>query len=129
MNRMLTGACVAALLLGAAVAAEPARTEANAAWASPSSAAEQNRNASSAEEALFVEKCGMCHRERGMGTVILARRTGADLALLEKRKDLSADLIRLYVRTGAGNMPRIGRGEVSDTQLASITRHLVRSTP
>ena len=107
-----------------AAAAEP-----NAAWASPSSAADQNRSAKTPEEALFVEKCGMCHRERGMGTVILARRTGPDLALLEKRKDLSADLIRIYVRTGAGNMPRIGRGEVSDVQLASITRHLVRSTP
>ena len=103
--------------------------ESNAAWASPSSAAGQNRAANSPDEALFVEKCGMCHRERGMGTVILARRTGPELALLEKRKDLSADLIRVYVRTGAGNMPRIGRGEVSDTQLSAITRHLVRSTP
>ncbi len=128
MNRILIGACFAIALSvgGAAQAAAPA---ANAAWASPSSAADQNRNASSPDEALFVEKCGMCHRERGMGTVILARRTGADVALLEKRKDLSADLIRVYVRTGAGNMPRIGRGEVSDTQLAAITRHLVRSTP
>ena len=118
-----------AILLAASGAVQAAGAPEDKAWASPSSAADQNRAASSPDEALFVEKCGMCHRERGMGTVILARRTGAEVALLEKRKDLSADLIRVYVRTGAGNMPRIGRGEVSDTQLAAITRHLVRSTP
>jgi mono/diheme cytochrome c family protein len=128
MQRKLIAAVLLPILLAGA-AAHAAGAADDKAWASPSSAAVQNRNAATPDEALFVEKCGMCHRERGMGTVILARRTGADLALLEKRKDLSADLIRVYVRTGAGNMPRIGRGEVTDTQLAAITRHLLRSTP
>ena len=112
--------CCSTQALAAAAAESPA-------WASPSSAAYQNRSYSSPAEGLFVEKCGMCHRERGMGTVILARRTGADLAMLERRIDLMPELIRLYVRTGAGNMPRIGRGEVSDTQLGNITEYLTRS--
>ena len=122
MNRLVL------LMGGVAVAcASPVFAAAdNAAWASPSSAAYQNRSSSSPEEALFVEKCGMCHRERGMGTVLLGRRTGPELAMLEQRKDLAPELIRLYVRTGAGNMPRIGRGEVSDAQLKVITAYLTR---
>ena len=128
MHLKLIGAMMAIALCASGVT-RAAGVEANAAWASPSSAADQNRNAASPDEALFVEKCAMCHRERGMGTVILARRTGAELAMLERRKDLSAELIRVYVRSGAGNMPRVGRGEVSDAQLAAITRHLVGSRP
>jgi hypothetical protein len=46
------------------------------------------------------------------------------LAMLEARDDLSADLIESAVRFGIGNMPRLGRAEVSDEQLARITRHL-----
>ena len=120
------------LLMGVMVlgAAGPVLAAAdNAAWASPSSAAFQNRSASSPEEALFVEKCGMCHRERGMGTVVLARRTGPEVAMLERRTDLAPELIRLYVRTGAGNMPRIGRGEVSDAQLKVLIGYLSKGRP
>jgi mono/diheme cytochrome c family protein len=84
----------------------------------------QDRSAKSIDEALFVEKCGMCHRQMGMGTVILARRVDPKLAKLEDRKDLSADYVRSAARQGIGNMPRIGRGEVSDAQLARITRYL-----
>jgi len=34
----------------------------------------QDRSHLSAAEALYVEKCSMCHREMGMGTILLARR-------------------------------------------------------
>jgi cytochrome c553 len=86
----------------------------------------QDRSSRSADEALYVEKCSMCHRQMGMGTVILARRIEPNLAMLEARDDLSADLIRIAVRQGIGNMPRLSRGEVSDQQLDRITRHLVK---
>jgi mono/diheme cytochrome c family protein len=95
-------------------------------WANPAAASLQTRGAATPEEALYVEKCSMCHREMGMGTVILARRLPPGKAMLEQRDDLSAALIQAMVRTGAGNMPRLGRGEVSDEQLAVITRHLLR---
>lgn len=84
----------------------------------------QDRSSRSADEALYVEKCAMCHRQMGMGTVILARRIEPTEAMLETRKDLSADYVMAAVRQGIGNMPRIGRGEVSDAQLARIAQYL-----
>jgi cytochrome c553 len=86
----------------------------------------QDRTAKSPDEALFVAKCSMCHRQMGMGTVILARRMAPAVAMLEKRKDLKADYIKAAVRQGIGNMPRIGRGEVSDAQLQQISNFLTK---
>jgi cytochrome c553 len=84
----------------------------------------QDRTSKSRAEALFVEKCGMCHRQMGMGTVILARRMDPKVAMLETHTDLTTDYIRTATRQGTGNMPRLSRAEVSDTQLATITAYL-----
>jgi mono/diheme cytochrome c family protein len=84
----------------------------------------QDRTVHTPEQALFVEKCAMCHRQMGMGTLILARRRDPATAQLERRTDLTPALIRAAVRQGIGNMPRFGRGEVSDAQLAQITAYL-----
>lgn len=84
----------------------------------------QDRTSHSAPEALFVEKCGMCHRQMGMGTVILARRMEPAKAMLEKRDDLTSAYVTAAVRNGVGNMPRISRGEVSDPQLKVIADYL-----
>ncbi|MBK7115221.1 MAG: c-type cytochrome [Proteobacteria bacterium] len=129
--------CVAGLMAGLLLAGcgKPPAVEAAAGgkppadWANPGANAVQARDASTPEQALFVEKCGMCHREMGMGTVILARRQPADRAILERREDLTPELIRVAVRTGIINMPRIPRGEVSDEQLEAIIRHLVKVKP
>ena len=84
----------------------------------------QDRSSKSANEALFVEKCGMCHRQMGMGTIILARRMPPEKAMLETRDDLTVDLVLAAARQGIGNMPRISRGEVSDEQLGRIAAYL-----
>jgi cytochrome c5 len=118
-----SGLIASAMLAGSAVAQTPA---AGSDWANPSANAVQRRDAATPEQALFVQKCSMCHREMGMGTVILARRQPADRAILERREDLTPEYIRVAVRTGLGNMPRIPRGEVSDEQLDAIIRHLVK---
>lgn len=86
----------------------------------------QDRTSHGAPEALFVEKCGMCHRQMGMGTVILARRMEPAKAMLEKRTDLTTPYVIASVRNGIGNMPRIPRGEVSDLQLKIIAQYLTR---
>jgi cytochrome c553 len=87
----------------------------------------QDRSSKSADEALFVEKCSMCHRQMGMGTVILARRMDPKLAMLETRGDLTVEMITSVARQGVGNMPRISRAEVSDAQLVRIAAYLVKS--
>ena len=86
----------------------------------------QDRTSRSADERLFVEKCGMCHRQMGMGTVILARRMNPKVAMLEARTDLTAEFITSAARAGIGNMPRISRGEVSNAQLGSIAAYLTK---
>jgi mono/diheme cytochrome c family protein len=81
-------------------------------------------------KALFAERCGMCHQTNGMGVGILARRPGdASKGLLEQRADLSAAFVKVVVRSGIVNMPRISRGEVSDPELAAIADFLARGKP
>ena len=84
----------------------------------------QDRSFRSPAEQLFVQKCAMCHRQFGMGTVILQRRTGPDKAWLEHRDDLTEDFVTAVARNGLANMPRIPRGEVSDAQMAQIAKYL-----
>lgn len=86
----------------------------------------QDRSSHAPDEALFVEKCGMCHRQMGMGTVLLARRMDPGIARLEQRDDLTTDYVKLAARQGIGNMPRINRGEVSDVQLDRIAAYLAK---
>jgi cytochrome c553 len=86
----------------------------------------QDRGSRTPDEHLFVEKCAMCHRQMGMGTVILARRMAPEVAMLEQRRDLTADYVIQAARMGIGNMPRISKGEVSDAQMAQIARYLAK---
>jgi mono/diheme cytochrome c family protein len=88
----------------------------------------QDRSSMTADEALFVEKCSMCHRQMGMGTVSLARRVPSDRAMLEKRTDLTVDFVKVVARRGLTNMPRISRIEVDDAQLDRIARYLAKGT-
>ncbi|MEO8309367.1 MAG: c-type cytochrome [Pseudomonadota bacterium] len=81
-------------------------------------------------QSLFTERCGMCHQTNGMGVGILSRRAGdTSKGLLEQRTDLSAAVVRVVVRNGIGNMPRISRAEASDPQLALIADYLSRGKP
>lgn len=77
-------------------------------------------------ETAFVHRCAMCHREGQTGTFVLARRLGADKALLEQRSDLAPDYVRFVVRQGLINMPRISRVELPDADLAAIGAYLAR---
>lgn len=87
----------------------------------------QDRSAHGDDEALYVEKCSMCHRRMGMGTVLLGRRLPADQAELEDRERLTVQYITLAARQGIGNMPRIPRAEVSDEEMERIANYLVRT--
>lgn len=75
---------------------------------------------------LFNASCVLCHGERGHATTLLGKRLGADNALLERRTNLSADLIRHVVRRGINSMPVYRRAELSDNELEMISAYLTR---
>jgi mono/diheme cytochrome c family protein len=77
----------------------------------------------------FTHRCSMCHREGGTGTFTLARRLGADKALLEKRSDLAPDYIRYVVRWGVVNMPRMSRVELPEADLDAVIAYLTAPRP
>jgi mono/diheme cytochrome c family protein len=77
----------------------------------------------------FAHRCGMCHREGGTGTFILARRLGKEQSLLEKRTDLQPDYVRYVVRWGLVNMPRISRVELPDPDLDAVIAYLSAARP
>ena len=79
-----------------------------------------------AGQKVFAHRCGMCHREGGTGTFILARRLGAAQSLLEQRTDLKPEYIRFVVRWGLMNMPRLSRVEVPDADLNDLIAYLGR---
>lgn len=78
---------------------------------------------------VFAHRCGMCHREGGTGTFVLARRLGAPQSLLEQRTDLKPEYVRFVVRWGLMNMPRLSRVEVPDTDLTDLVAYLTRPRP
>lgn len=77
--------------------------------------------------ALFNESCAYCHNERGHATALLAKRVGADNAVLERRTNLHPELIRHVVRHGINSMPWYRRAELSDGDLDSIIDYLTRA--
>lgn len=72
----------------------------------------------------FRQRCGVCHAAGGMGALALGARRGPDKAILQERRDLAADYIRLAARRGIGSMPPINRVEVTDAQLEAIVGYL-----
>ena len=77
--------------------------------------------------ALFNASCVFCHGERGHATTLLGKRLGPDNALLEKRTNLTSELIRHVVRHGINSMPWYPRAELSDHDLQLITAYLLRA--
>lgn len=106
MRALVSMGIIASLALGAAAVAQDAPAT------------------QSSGEALFVEKCGLCHLEGGFGTRVLSRRVPEGQALLQNRETLPAAYTTLVVRRGIGSMPQIRAAELGDTELAAIARYL-----
>lgn len=74
--------------------------------------------------------CSMCHGE-GIGKpgtlALQAKYKGALPALLDKRTDLTPQLIKAYVRNGITVMPTFRKTEISDTDLDAIAAYLTRN--
>ena len=77
-------------------------------------------------ERLFLRRCGACHLQGDMGTLVLARRVPPDQALIQNRRDLTNEFVLHIVRNGQGAMPRMTRVDVTDAELRAIAAYLSR---
>ena len=77
-------------------------------------------------KALFEKFCAECHApgHGHPGTQRLAWSRGEKLAVLEKRKDLSAEYIRAIVRNGLFEMPPYRPTEITDAELVQLSQYL-----
>lgn len=78
----------------------------------------------------YQKYCSACHGE-GVGkpgtTALQAKYKGAEPALLDKRTDLTPELIKTYVRNGISVMPLFRKTEISDAELDAIAAYLTRN--
>lgn len=78
----------------------------------------------------YQKYCSACHGEGDdrPGTLALqAKYKGAVPALLDKRTDLTPQLIKMYVRNGITVMPIFRKTEISDAELDAIAAYLTRN--
>jgi mono/diheme cytochrome c family protein len=77
---------------------------------------------------IFTQHCAECHAP-GVGhpgTQRLGWSRGERYAVLEQRKDLSADYVRAIVRHGLLEMPAFRPTEISDEALDQLAAYLAR---
>jgi (+)-pinoresinol hydroxylase len=78
----------------------------------------------------YQKYCSACHGE-GVGKpgtmALAAKYNGSVPALLEKRTDLTPQLIKMYVRNGLTVMPNFRKTEISDSELEAIAAYLTRN--
>jgi (+)-pinoresinol hydroxylase len=78
---------------------------------------------------LFQRACSVCH---GTGPAkpgtraLRAKYQGKEPALLEERRDLSADYVRFTIRHGVSVMPPFRKTELSDDDVNAIAVYLTR---
>ena len=76
---------------------------------------------------VFDRWCASCHGDsiRSPGTTALAAKYGKDMpAPLEQRRDLTPEVVGMFVRQGVSIMPPFRKTEISDAELAALGRYL-----
>lgn len=99
-------------------------------WKRPSpQAAPLVEPARSAGGKIFDKWCGDCHSTaEGPGSLALQRKYQGSLpAVLEQRRDLRSDYVKLVVRHGISFMPSFRKTEISDANLALLAGYLAPS--
>jgi (+)-pinoresinol hydroxylase len=120
------GALVLALCATAAAAAEPPQAP-TINWLPASIAMRPN---DSRGYVLFQQACSVCH---GAGPAkpgtraLRAKYQGKEPALLEERRDLAADYVRVTIRHGVSVMPPFRKTELSDDDVNAIVDYLTRT--
>ena len=85
---------------------------------------------------IFERQCAPCHAagpgDDGMpmlpGTMALAKKyEGALPGPLELREDLSAPVIRIFVRNGSGAMPMFRKSELTDADIELLADYIAKT--
>jgi (+)-pinoresinol hydroxylase len=119
------GALVLALCATAAAAAEPGQAP-TINWLPASIALHPG---DSRGYALFQQTCSVCH---GAGPAkpgtraLRAKYQDKEPALLEERRDLTAEYVRVIIRHGVSVMPPFRKTELSDDDANAIVAYLTR---
>ena len=122
--------CTAALT-GAAFAQEPAFPI--AAWSRTTAAVEEGGSAVDRGAAVFNNWCSACHSrgpQNAPGTTSLQNKyQGSVPAALEDRRDLTPEVVKVFVRNGVAMMAPFRKVEVSDADLDALAAYLTRARP
>ena len=83
---------------------------------------------------VFDLWCSGCHKPLGpyvpsvAGTSVLERKyKGSKPAALEERDDLTATMVKFYVRGGVTFMPNFRKTEIGDADLDALAAYLLRN--
>jgi mono/diheme cytochrome c family protein len=81
---------------------------------------------------VFDKWCAPCHAagDEYPGTIALAALyRGSKPAALEERTDLTAPIVKQFVRQGVSVMPFFRKTEISDAELDALAAYLARLAP
>jgi mono/diheme cytochrome c family protein len=132
MNHAVKAALAIAVasFAGAALAQEPFPI---AAWSRTTAAVEDSGSPVERGAAVFNNWCSACHSrgpQNAPGTASLqVKYQGSVPAALEDRRDLTPDVIKVFVRNGVAMMAPFRKVEVSDTDLDALAAYLTRARP
>jgi len=140
MNRptRLSSAVVLVAVLAASAAAQEAPSPFGdyqgafpiAAWSRTTAGVEDRGSAVERGAAVFNNWCSACHSrgpQNAPGTTSLQMKyQGSVPAALEDRRDLTVDVVKLFVRNGVATMPQLRKTEVSDADLDALAAYLTQ---
>jgi mono/diheme cytochrome c family protein len=122
-------ALVAILLIAGATSAQDAPFPI-AAWSRTTAAVETEGSAVERGAAVFNNWCAACHSrgpQNAPGTASLqAKYQGSVPAALEDRRDLTPEVVEVFVRNGVAMMAPFRKTEVSDADLDVLAAYLTR---
>jgi len=101
-----------------------------AAWSRTTAAAETQGSPVERGAAVFNNWCSACHSrgpQNAPGTASLqAKYQGSVPAALEDRRDLTPEVVKVFVRNGVAMMAPFRKTEVSDGDLEALAAYLAR---
>jgi len=101
-----------------------------AAWSRTSAAVEDRGAAVERGAAVFNNWCGACHSrgpQNAPGTASLqVKYQGSVPAALEDRRDLTPEVVKVFVRNGVAMMAPFRKTEVSDADLDALAAYLTQ---